>query len=59
MRHIFSGRFPRIAALKAALSEALGDPAWNRLRPPLVELSREQRAEMRSALREAGFTMAT
>ncbi|GAB4351295.1 MAG: dihydrodipicolinate synthase family protein [Gammaproteobacteria bacterium] len=58
VRAIFSGRFPLIAAIKAALSEALGDPAWNRLRPPLVELSDAQRAKLGHALGRAGFAIA-
>lgn len=58
VRGIFSGRFPLIPALKAALAEELGDPGWNNLRPPLVELSGEQRAELMEVLRQAGFALA-
>lgn len=58
VRGIFSGRFPLIPALKAALAEELDDPGWNNLRPPLVELSGEQRAELMEVLRQAGFALA-
>jgi 4-hydroxy-tetrahydrodipicolinate synthase len=40
---------PVIAALKAAMAERSGDPAWERLRPPLTPLAPEARAALLSA----------
>jgi 4-hydroxy-tetrahydrodipicolinate synthase len=36
-------RFPLIAGLKEALAARTGDPSWRAVRPPLVELTPEQR----------------
>ncbi len=36
-------KLPLIAALKEAVARKTGDPQWRALRPPLVELSEEQR----------------
>ena len=36
-------RFPLIAGLKEALAARTGDPSWRAVRPPLVELTAEQR----------------
>ncbi len=36
-------RFPLIAGLKEALAARAGDPSWRAVRPPLVELTPEQR----------------
>lgn len=58
VRGIFSGGLPLIPALKTALAEALGDPTWRNLRPPLVGLSQAQRDELMDALHRAGFTLA-
>ncbi len=46
-----------IPALKQIIARYSGDPAWNRLRPPLVELSAEQARGLLDGLRERGFAM--
>src|SRR5437763_2670717 len=43
-------RFPLIAGLKAALAAGTGDPSWRAVRPPLVELTPEQRDAFSRAL---------
>src|SRR5205807_1475629 len=47
--------FPLIAGLKEALAARAGDPSWRAVRPPLVELTPEQRDAFSRApyLREA------
>jgi 4-hydroxy-tetrahydrodipicolinate synthase len=37
-------KFPMIPALKETIARRRGDPAWRAVRPPLLELSAEQRA---------------
>ncbi len=39
-------RFPFVAAVKAILAHRLKDPAWSKVRPPLVELSEAEAAEL-------------
>lgn len=53
LRAIISA-FPLVAAVKSALAIISGEENWNRLVPPLTELTIEQRAELRSALSNAG-----
>lgn len=53
VRSVFE-RFPLIAALKETIARRTGDPSWRALRPPLVELSPEQRDQLQQALRAAG-----
>ena len=55
-RGIFQ-KYPMIAALKTALSQAMNDPAWACVRPPLVELSPAQAEALRCELQVAGFAM--
>ena len=50
-------RYPMIPALKAAIAHYGGDPAWATVRPPLVELTQEQKASLAADLDSAGFTM--
>jgi 4-hydroxy-tetrahydrodipicolinate synthase len=50
-------KFPMIPALKAAVAHYGDDPAWTRVRPPLVELSEAQRKELIAALDQRGFRM--
>jgi 4-hydroxy-tetrahydrodipicolinate synthase len=59
VREVFSNRkFPSmIAALKQAIAIYAGDPAWARVRPPLVELSPEQAKTLAADLKAIGFTM--
>jgi 4-hydroxy-tetrahydrodipicolinate synthase len=56
IRGIFA-RYPMIPALKAAIAHYGGDPSWATVRPPLVELTREQKAALAADLDSAGFTM--
>ena len=53
-RAIFQ-KVPIIPAMKAAISEKSGDKVWATVRPPLVELSAAQRAQLVSELDADGF----
>jgi 4-hydroxy-tetrahydrodipicolinate synthase len=59
VRAVFSNRkFPSmIAALKQAIAIYRNDPAWARVRPPLVELTPEQAKTLAAELKEISFTM--
>ncbi len=57
VRGIFA-KYPMIPALKAAIAHHGGDASWTTVRPPLVELTNEQRTSLASELDSAGFTMA-
>ena len=48
-------QFPMIAAMKAAIAWKSGRADWATVRPPLVELSAEQRAKLQSSLDAVGF----
>ena len=48
-------RYPMIAALKQAIAIYADDPAWARLRPPLVELTAEQAKTLAAELSAVGF----
>jgi 4-hydroxy-tetrahydrodipicolinate synthase len=56
VRAIFQG-YVMIPALKAAVAQYSGDEQWATLRPPMVELDAEARADLVKKLDEAGFTM--
>lgn len=51
------GRFPMIAALKATIARLSGDPDWARVRPPLLDLTAAQAADLAAALDGLGFAM--
>jgi 4-hydroxy-tetrahydrodipicolinate synthase len=59
VREVFSSRkFPSmIAALKQAIAIYADDPAWVKVRPPLVELTPEQAGTLAAELKAIGFTM--
>ena len=59
VRQVFSSRkFPSmIAALKQAIAIYADDPAWAKVRPPLVELTPEQAKALAAELKEISFTM--
>jgi 4-hydroxy-tetrahydrodipicolinate synthase len=59
VREVFSSRkFPSvIAALKQAIAIYRNDPEWTRVRPPLVELSKEQATLLAAELKTIGFAM--
>jgi 4-hydroxy-tetrahydrodipicolinate synthase len=50
-------QFPMIPALKATVAHYSGDADWGKVRPPLVELAAEQKAEMLAELDKRGFAM--
>ena len=51
--------YPLVASVKAALAMISGREAWNRLVPPLLPLSEEQRLALTVALAEAGLETTT
>jgi 4-hydroxy-tetrahydrodipicolinate synthase len=57
VREVFSSRkFPSmIAALKQAIAIYGNDPEWIRVRPPLVELTKEQATLLATELKTIGF----
>jgi 4-hydroxy-tetrahydrodipicolinate synthase len=50
-------KVPMIPALKAIIAHFGNDPAWRTVRPPLVELERDQEEGMIAELRSSGFRM--
>jgi len=56
IRAIFQS-MPMIPALKTATGMYTGDPAWRRVRPPLVPLSEAHTAILENHLHRAGFKM--
>ena len=59
VRQVFSNRkFPSmIAALKQAIAIYADDPAWTKVRPPLVELTPEQAKTLAAELKAIGFAI--
>jgi 4-hydroxy-tetrahydrodipicolinate synthase len=59
VRGVFSNRkFPSmIAALKQAIAIYADDPAWAKVRPPLIELTPEQAKALAGELKAISFTM--
>jgi 4-hydroxy-tetrahydrodipicolinate synthase len=49
--------YPMIPALKATVAEFSGQEQWRTVRPPLVNLGKDQSAELAAALREKSFEM--
>ena len=56
IRGIVSG-YPMIPALKATIAHYSVDPSWATVRPPLVELTGEQKTSLINELDGADFTM--
>ena len=54
---VISRRYLMIAALKQAIAIYADDPAWAKVRPPLVELTSEQGKTLAAELKAIGFTM--
>ena len=50
-------KYPMIPALKSAVAHWSDDPAWASVRPPLVELSVDQRLALIAELEQQGFAM--
>jgi 4-hydroxy-tetrahydrodipicolinate synthase len=46
-----------IAALKQGIAIYAKDPAWGKVRPPLVELTAEQAKTLAAELKAISFTM--
>ena len=49
--------FPVIPALKSIVAHYSGDSAWDRVRPPLVELTEVQRNNLLTELEQVGFSL--
>ena len=56
-REVFSRKYLMIAALKQAIAIYADDPAWAKVRPPLVELRSEQAKTLAAQLKAIGFSM--
>ena len=56
IRSVFQ-RYPMIPALKAAVAHWGRDPAWRRVRPPLVELDDAQERALIADLSQRDFSM--
>ena len=50
-------KLPIIPAMKAAIAAKSGDAGWATVRPPLVELSQSERAQLLGELDAVGFTI--
>ncbi|HEY4283123.1 MAG TPA: dihydrodipicolinate synthase family protein, partial [Chthoniobacterales bacterium] len=57
VRDAFGKKFPMIAALKQGIAIYSKDPAWVKVRPPLVELNAEQANALAADLKAIGFRM--
>jgi 4-hydroxy-tetrahydrodipicolinate synthase len=56
-RETLGKKYLMIGALKQAIAIYAHDPAWARVRPPLIELTAEQAQSLAAELRQIGFTM--
>ena len=56
-RETLGKKYLMIAALKQAIAIYADDPAWARVRPPLIELTSQQAQSLAAELRQMGFTM--
>jgi 4-hydroxy-tetrahydrodipicolinate synthase len=57
IRDAFGKKYPLISALKQAIAIYGNDPAWAKVRPPLVELTAEQAKTLAAELERISFTM--
>jgi len=57
VRDVFSKKYTMIAALKQAIAIYMDDPAWAKVRPPLVELTAEQAKTLAAELKAISFEM--
>jgi len=57
VRDAFGKKYPLISALKQAIAICANDPAWAKVRPPLVELTSEQANTLAADLKAISFTM--
>src|ERR1700730_10291453 len=57
IREIFGKKYLMISALKQGIAIYASDPAWAKVRPPLVELTAEQAKTLAAELKTISFTM--
>jgi 4-hydroxy-tetrahydrodipicolinate synthase len=57
VRDAFGKKYPLISALKQAIAIYANDPAWAKVRPPLVELTVDQANTLGAELKAISFTM--
>jgi 4-hydroxy-tetrahydrodipicolinate synthase len=57
IREAFGKKYPLISALKQGIAIYANDPAWAKVRPPLVELTAEQAKTLAAELKTISFTM--
>jgi 4-hydroxy-tetrahydrodipicolinate synthase len=56
-RELFGTKYLMIGALKQSIAIYANDPAWAKVRPPLVELTAEQAKTLAAELKAISFTM--
>ena len=56
VRSVFA-KYQMIAGMKTAVAHYSNDPEWLRVRPPLMQLSAEQQAQLLSELKQINFSM--
>ena len=56
VRSVFA-KYQMIAGMKTAVAHFTNDPEWLRVRPPLMQLSAEQQAQLLSELKQINFSM--
>ena len=57
VRDLFGKKYPMISALKQTIAIYANDPAWAKVRPPLVELTADQAQTLAAELQALSFTM--
>jgi len=57
IRDAFGKKYPMISALKQGIAIHANDPAWAKVRPPLVDLTPEQAKTLAAELKAISFTM--
>jgi 4-hydroxy-tetrahydrodipicolinate synthase len=57
IRDAFGKKYPLISAVKQGIAIYANDPAWAKVRPPLVELTAEQVKTLAAELEAISFTM--
>jgi 4-hydroxy-tetrahydrodipicolinate synthase len=57
IRDAFGKKYPIISALKQGIAIYANDPAWAKVRPPLVELTAEQARTLATEIKAISFTM--
>ena len=56
VRSVFA-KYQMIAGMKTAVAHFSNDPEWLRVRPPLMQLTSEQQAQLISELKQINFSM--